>query len=245
MAQPVAVRQIGGATHGFLEVRSSDGHVLASGDSTRVVRGTRITSRTVLTFRDGSVDDETTIFSQQRTLQLITDRHIQRGPSFPHALDTLVDASKGQVTVRSTDSDGKEEVKTEQMKLPPDICNGMVPTILENLRGATTVLTEPMLIFLPKPRLIKLVISKTGEDDAVVVGASRKAVHYSIKIDLGGIAGVVAPIIGKAPSDIQIWTIDGVATTFARETGPLYAEGPPVTIQLASPSWPDESSSAH
>ncbi len=237
-ADPIPVRHIGGTIHGFLELRSSDGHIVASGDITRVVHGDRITSRTVFTFKDGSVDDETTIFSQRRTFQLISDHRIQKGPYFPHPLDTLIDARTGQVTVRTTDKDGKEDVKTDQMKLPPDLANGLVPVILENITSDTDGLTVPMVVFAPKPRLVKLVISKIGEDNASLAGSTRKAIHYNIKIDLGGVAGVVAPMLGKAPPDIQIWTIGGAAITFAREIGPLYAEGPMMTIQLASPSWP-------
>jgi len=84
-----------------------------------------------------------------------------------------------------------------------------------------------------------------GDDKCIVAGSSRKAIHYDIKIDLGGVAGVVAPIIGKAPPNIEVWTIGGDATTFARERGPLYAEGPMMTIQLASPTWPDTSKPTH
>jgi hypothetical protein len=69
---------------------------------------------------------------------------------------------------------------------------------------------------------------------------ARKATHYEIKIDLGGLVGVIAPLIGKAPPNIQMWIIGGNAPTFAREIGPLYSEGPMMTIQLASPTWPEE-----
>src|SRR5215472_12448461 len=75
-ADPVPVRHVGGTVRGFLELRGEDGRVVASGDITRVVRGDRITSRIVFHFKDGSIDDETTVFSQRRVFQLITDRHI-------------------------------------------------------------------------------------------------------------------------------------------------------------------------
>jgi hypothetical protein len=244
-ADPMPVRQIAGTIHGFLELRTDDGHIVASGDTTRVVSGNRVTSHTVFTFKDGSIDDETTIFSQRRTLQLISDHHIQKGPYFPHPLDTLIDARTGQVTVRTTDKDGKEDIKTDRMKLPTDLANGLVPVILENARSNPAEMTAPMVVFTPKPRLVKLVISRVGEDNASVSGNTHKAIQYNIKIDLGGLAGMIAPIVGKAPPDIHIWTIGGTATTFARETGPLYAEGPLMTIQLASPSWPEESKLAH
>jgi hypothetical protein len=67
-SNPIHVRYAGGAIHGFVELRSEDGRVVASGDITRVVHGERITSRTLFHFKDGSIDDETTVFSQHRTL---------------------------------------------------------------------------------------------------------------------------------------------------------------------------------
>lgn len=238
LADPVPVRQVGGTIHGFLELRSEDGRVVASGDITRVVRGDRITSRTTFHFRDGSVDDETAVFSQRRVLQLISYRHIQNGTSFPHPMDLVIDARSGQVTVHSTGKDGKPEDKSEHLDLPADLANGLVPVIVENMRGdAGATVTVSMVVATPKPRLVKLVITNVGEDKCAVAGAARKAIHYEIKIDLGGVAGVVAPIIGKEPPKIQIWTIGGVGTTFAREQGPLYPEGPMMTIQLANPTW--------
>ncbi len=49
-----------------------------------------------------------------------------------------------------------------------------------------------MLVATPKPRVVKLVISPRGEEPFLVVGSSRQGIHYEIKIDLGGVAGVVA-----------------------------------------------------
>jgi hypothetical protein len=107
-----------GTLHGFLELRSEDGQVVASGDSVQVARGNRVTSRTTFHFKDGSIDDETTVFSQRHSFQLISDHHIQKGPSFPHPTDVLIDVPTGQVTVHSTGKDGKEEVKTDHLNLP-------------------------------------------------------------------------------------------------------------------------------
>jgi hypothetical protein len=244
-ADPIPVRYVGGAIHGFVELRSEDGRVVASGDITRVVHGERITSRTLFHFKDGSIDDETTVFSQHFTFQLISDRHIQKGPSFPHPMDVLIDARSGQVTVHFKGKDGKEEVKTDHLDLPLDLANGMVPMVVENLQSDAHQTTVSMVVATPKPRLVKLVISNVGEDNYSLAGSPRKATHYEIKIDLGGVAGIVAPIIGKAPPNIQIWTIGGQATTFVREQGPIYPEGPLMTIQLASPVWPNTPMSIH
>jgi hypothetical protein len=99
--------------------------------------------------------------------------------------------------------------------------------------------TVPLLVTTPKPRLVKLVITSQGEEQFSVVGTPRKAIHYEIKIDIGGFAGMVAPMVGKAPPNIELWIIGGQAPTFVKEQGPIYPEGPVMTIELASPVWPD------
>lgn len=219
--------------------------MVASGDITQVVHGDRVTLQTLFRFKDGSFDKEITVFSQHRTFQLITDHHIQKGPFFPHPIDMFIDAGSGQVTVHFKGKDGKEEVKTDHIELPSDLANGMVPLLIENVRSGAPETTASMIVATPKPRLVKLAISSAGEDTCSVVGAPRKAIRYEIKIELGGVAGVVAPLIGKAPPTIQIWAIGGNAPTFIREQGPLYSDGPMMTIQLASPVWPKSPKSGH
>jgi hypothetical protein len=225
-AEPIPVRHVQGTIHGFLELRSEDGHVLASGDMIQVVHGEQVTSRVLFRFKDGSIDDETTVFTQRRNFQLVSDHLIQKGPSFPHPMDVLIDARSGQVTVRSEGKDGKDDIETTHLDLPQDLANGMVPLIVENIPPGSAVATVSMLVATPKPLIVKL-----------VVGSSQKAIHNEIKIELGGVAGIVAPVIGKQPPDIQVWTTDGDAPTFIREQGPIWPDGPIVTIQLASPPF--------
>jgi hypothetical protein len=244
-ADPPVVRYVQGAYHGFLELVSPDGQVVAFGDSTQVVHGDRVTSQTTFTFKDGSTDEETTVFSQRHTLQLISDHHVQKGPFFPHPMAVFVDARSGQFTTRTTGKDGKEEVKTSHVKLPLDLANGMIPLVIENMGAADSSETVSMVLATPDPLVAKLVISKIGEDNYSLVGVTRKAIHYEIKIQLTGIAGVVAPLIGKAPPNIEIWTVGGEAPTFVREQGPIYPDGPVMTIQLTSPTWSDASKSAN
>jgi len=237
-ADAMPVRYVQGSFHGFLELRSEGGNVVASGDSLQFVHGDRITAETIFRFKDGSVDDETTVYTQHRTFHLISDRHVQKGPSFPHPMDVLIDAASGNVTVRSTDKDGKEEVKTDHMTLPADLANGLIPVVVQNMQAAQQGTTVEMVVMAPKPRVVKLEISNLGEENCSVVDVATKATHYEIKIVLGGAIGLIAPLVGKAPPNIQVWVIRGKAPTFAREQGPLYAEGPMMTIQLASPVWP-------
>jgi hypothetical protein len=242
-ADSMPVRYVQGSFHGFLELRAEGGAVVASGDSLQFVRGARITTETIFHFKDGSVDDETTVYTQHRTFHLISDRHVQKGPSFPHPMDVLIDAGSGVVTVHSTDKDGKEQVKTDHMTLPADLANGLIPVVVENMQLQQQRTTVEMVVMAPKPRVVKLVISNIAEENCSIAGAERKATHYQIKIELGGVVGVIAPLVGKAPPNIEIWVIRGKAPTFAREHGPLYAEGPMMTIQLASPVWPAQGKS--
>jgi hypothetical protein len=130
-------------------------------------------------------------------------------------------------------------VKTDHLDLPPDLVNGMVPLVIENIRSGVAETTVPMLVTTPKLRLVKLIISPRGEEPFLVVGSSRKAIHYEIKIEIGGLEGMVAPLVGKAPPNIDLWIVGGQAPTFVREQGPLFEDGPIMTIELASPVWPD------
>jgi hypothetical protein len=233
------VRHMEGTVHGFLALRSKEGRVLAVGDLFQVVRGDRVTSRLLFRFKDGSVDDETAVFSQRGNFQLITDHHIQKGPSFPQPMDLSIDVRSGMVRIRSSGKDGKEEVTTEHMDLPPDLVNGLVLSIAKNIRPGTPETKVSMVVATPKPRLVKVVISPHGEEPFSLLGSQRKAMRFILKIELGGLTGVVAPLIGKAPPEVQIWIIGGLAPAFVKEEGPLYQGGPIWTIQLTSPVWPD------
>lgn len=95
-----------------------------------------------------------------------------------------------------------------------------------------------MLVATPKPRLVKLEISPAGEDSFTVGGSAGKATRYVVKVDIGGIGGLVAPIIGKQPPDTHVWMIGGKAPGFLKSEGPVFQDGPVWRIALASPVWP-------
>src|SRR5690242_10632226 len=88
--ETIAVRSLEGSQRGFLVLRTLEGKTIAVGDQTQTVRGERVVSRLVFRFKDGSVDDETAVFSQRGNLRLISDHHIQKGPSFPHPMDVSI-----------------------------------------------------------------------------------------------------------------------------------------------------------
>ena len=237
-AAPVAVRHTEGLVHGFLVLRTLAGETLADGDLTQIARGDRVTSQLVFRFKDGSVHDETAVFSQRRNFRLLNDHLVQKGPAFPHPMEVSIDGSTGQVTVRSTDDDGKEKVATEHLDLPPDAANGLVLTLLKNIRSDASQTKVSMVAATPKPRLVKLAITPQGEEPFSVGGSSRKATHYVVKVEIGGAAGLVAPVLGKQPPETHVWILGGEAPAFVKSEGPLFFGGPVWRIELMSPAWP-------
>ena len=236
-AESVTVRYLEGLTHGFLALRTLEGKTLADGDLTQVARGERVTARVVFHFKDGSLHDETTVFFQGKTFRLLTEHLIQKGPSFEHPIDALIDSTTGSVTVRTIDHDGKEKVETDHIDLPPDVANGLIFILLKNLGSETTETKVAMVATTPKARLVKLAITRKGMEAFSIDGSSRKATHYVVKIEIGGAAGLVAPLLGKEPPDIHVWILGGDAPVFVKSEGPLFYGGPIWRIELVSPVW--------
>jgi hypothetical protein len=234
---PVPVPHTEGLVHGFLVLRALDGTTLARGDLIQRARGTRVTSRLVFRFKDGSLHDETAIYSQRQTFRLLTYRLIQRGPSFPRRLDMSIDVVKGNVTVHYSDDDGEQKVESEHLDLPPDLANGLVSTLLKNVRPRALPKTLGYVAATPKPRLVKLAITTGGEESFSTGGLSRKATHYVLKVEIGGLAGVVAPLIGKEPPDSHVWILADETPAFVKSEQPFYNGGPVWRIELVSPVW--------
>jgi hypothetical protein len=183
-ASDVAVKYKEGLTHGFLVLSTLDGKQIAVGDLLQVAHGSQVTSRLVYHFDDGSLQDETTVFWQGRSFSLISYHLIQKGPTFPSPTEVSIDAAKSQVAVRYTDDKGNEKSENEHMKLPPDLANGLVLTLLKNFRpGELPQLS--MVVATPKPRMVKLSISSQGKDLLAIAGSRREALHYVIKIEIG------------------------------------------------------------
>jgi hypothetical protein len=237
-ASDVQVRYKEGLTHGFLVLSTVDGSPIAEGDSTEVAQGNRVTSHLVYHFQDGSVQEETTVFSQRRTFSLISYHLIQKGPAFTHPTELSVKTSSGQVDVRYTDDKGNEKTESEHMKLPPNLANGMVLTLLKNFQPGETLPQLSMVVATPKPRIVKLSLSLQGKEPFTIVASRREALHYVIKVEIGGLAGLVAPLLGKQPPDSQVWIIGGEAPTFVKSETLSFLGGPMWRTELVSPVWP-------
>jgi hypothetical protein len=234
--ETVAVRYPEGTVRGFLVLTALDGNHLADGDLFQNVSGDKVTCRVVFRFRDGSVHDETAVFSQRDRFELVTDHLVQKGPSFPHPVETSMDLRSGSVSVRYREDDGKEKTYDEHLTLPADVANGLIFTLLKNLRRGDAPTTVSMLAATPKPRVVKLVMAAAGEDAFSVGRASHTSTRYDVKLE--GLIGFVASLVGKKPAPTSVWILDGDAPTFVKAEGPLYVGGPIWRIELTSPVWP-------
>src|SRR4029453_4604752 len=96
---------------------------------------------------------------------------------------------------RYTDDDGKQKEEAERLDLPPDLANGMILTLLKNLQSDAPSRTVSFVAATPKPRLVKLAITVAGEDPFSTGGVARKATHYVLKVEIGGISGLLAPLL--------------------------------------------------
>jgi hypothetical protein len=86
--------------------------------------------------------------------------------------------------------------------------------------------------------LVKVTMTVAGTEPFSIAGSARKATHYVLKVDIGGIAGVVAPLIGKQPPDSHVWILEGKAPAFVRSQAPMFMGGPVWQTDLVSPVWP-------
>lgn len=236
-SRPVSVHHVQGASHAFLLLRAESGVVLGYGELLQIVQGDHVNSRLTYHFRDGSIDDDTTTFSQRSTFHLIRDHHVQQGPFFSKASDCLVEEN-GNVTIRTADQDGKIKVETSHIDLPPDISNGITGTMLLNSSQSGSFKLS-LIAPTGKGRLIQLSIDVAGQEPfSPVLGVRRKATVFRIHPELGGVAGMLAPVVGKQPKDVFIWILGGQVPGLVREIGPLEEGGPVVSVEPAGASYP-------
>jgi hypothetical protein len=225
-AEQVPVRYSEGLLHGFLALLTLDGKRLADGDLTQIARGDLVTSHLVFRFRDGSIYDETTRFSQKGVFRLLDDHLVEHGPSFTQPTDTLLDAYAGRIMVRYRDKNGKEEVISQRQDVPVDVANGLLFTILKDIQPTVPKTTVSYVVAAPAPRIVKLEIVPEGKEQIRSGNIVHQTVRYDVKVKIPGITGILAHLFGKLPPDTHIWILPGIAPVFVKFEGPLYQGGP-------------------
>ena len=60
---------------------------------------------------------------------------------------------------------------------------------------------------------------------------------FRIHPELGGIVGVIAPLIGLQPKDVMVWVLEGDEAAVVRIVGQLGGDGPVVSSELEGASF--------
>jgi hypothetical protein len=237
LAEAIPVRHIQRPMHRFMEARSETGTIIASGEFSQFVEGDEVTMRLTYKFVDGSIDDETTTYRQRGTFRLVRNHHIQKGPFFVKPVDFTVEAATGIATSRTADRNGNIHVESHHIDLPDDLANGFVGTLLLNVPHNTTPFRVGMLAPVAGGRLIHILISPEGEQQFHTKGQTLKAAMFRIHPELGGIVGVLAPLIGLQPKDVLVWVLEGEQPAVVRIVGQLGGYGPVVSSDLEGTSF--------
>ncbi len=235
-ADQVPVRHKEGLMHGFLALRTLEGKKMADGEMTQVAQEDRLTVRMVFRFNDGSIYEDTTVFTQKGSFRLLSDHLVEKGRVFKQPMETWIDASTGKVTVHYKDDDGKEKVLNQKLELPPDLAIGLMFTLVKYIEPSTPQTTVSILATTPKARLLKLVIFPEGQKKVASGNTSHKAVVYDVKVKIGGMAGWLARVTGKQLPETHVWVLTGEAPAVVKSEGPLYEGGPIWRIELAEPA---------
>ena len=236
-AAPVRVRLPEGNARAFLVLRSLAGEPIAYGELIQKPRGSVIESRLVLNFRDGSRREEAVTFSQKGVFRLESYRLVQRGPAFPRA-DIAFDRRSGQYRALTQEKNASEEkTATGPLEMPEDLYNGMDLVLLKNL-PAKIGATVQTAAFLPRPRVIKTVLSAEGEERVLVGGEAKPVTRYLVKLELTGLTGAIASLIGKEPPERRYWLATGDVPAFLRFEGAMFLNGPVWRLGQTPVEWP-------
>jgi hypothetical protein len=234
-AAPIKVRLPEGNLRGFLVLRTMDGQAIAHGEMVQHPAGGLIESRLALNFPDGSLRDEHATYSQKDVFRLKAYRLVQRGPSFPTS-EISFDRRSGRYQAQTQEKKGDEPKEASgALDMPDDLYNGMALVLLKNLSaGASTRIA----VFTPKPRIITMKLTHEGDDMVRVGPTTKTARRYLVKLEIGGLTGVMAAVIGKKPPDLRYWLVSGDVPAFARFQGAMYLNGPVWRLELIPVEWP-------
>lgn len=193
----------------------------------------------VFRFKDGSLLDETVVFTQERVFAMRSYHLVQSGPAFAEDTEISLELASGKYSVKTkSHEDGREETINGKLDLPSDVYNGMVLTVVKNLpKGADAIVH--MVAFTPEPVLVELELALAADHEVLVGQLAKTATHYVLKPHPGAWLGFFAKLLGRMPPDYHVWILDDDVPAFVRFEGALNPAGPVWRIELTSPRWPD------
>ncbi|HWC75777.1 MAG TPA: hypothetical protein VG454_17755 [Gemmatimonadales bacterium] len=221
----VPVRWAEGSVHGFVELHTQSGDLLARGDLLQAPRDSDVKTELIFHFSDSSLFHETATFTQAKVFRLKTYQLVERGKAFSEDLDVTV-SQDGKYSVKTkSHKDGKEQEYTGKLDLPVDTYNGLIPVIGKNIDRQTSR-TVHIVAFTPKPLVIPLEIAPAQTETGVV--------RFTLKPKLNLVQKIGAALKHQSPPDSHLWIMTDGVPTFLRFEGPLYS-GPVWRIELTGP----------
>ena len=229
-AQSVAVRNPQKNIHRLFLLRSADGKLIGTGDEQAVTQGDLVHSRLTFHFRDGSIDDDDAVFTQDKVFHLLSDHHIQQGPSFPTLVDFALDVPAGTVTWHDW-KNGRDQAHIAYISMPGNLANGIMPLMVENFASGSQPMQLSWIAVDWKPLLVTLSVSPSGTASFDPSGTTESATQYTIHPILHGVVSFLAPLVSKQPADLHVWISDQPPPSFLRLTGPFYQDGPVWSVE--------------
>jgi len=141
---------------------------------------------------------------------------------------------KRLVTV-TADDEGKTKTYSEKIEADEDVANGLLLTIVKNIRPGSGPMRFAYVAATPKPQIVTLAVSSAGPERVEIGSRTREAMQYVVKVEIGGVKGVLASVFGKEPPDSHVWVLTEDVPAFIRSEQPLYAGGPLWRIELVAP----------
>lgn len=234
VSSAVAVKFTEGTVHGFLELTTADGALLAHGDQLQLAKNGGISSRMVFHLAKGSLFEEDVTYTQHEMFTMQTYHLVQVGPAFEEDLDATLSRTGSYVVRIKSHKDGREQEYAGSLALPGDVYNGMVGTIAKNISTQERT-TVHIVAFTPEPKVIAIELSPSGTQRVKIGGHEEDAVEFTIKPKLGIAMHLGAKLAGKLPPDSHVVIITDDVPAFVRSEGPMYT-GPVWRLALTSPN---------
>jgi hypothetical protein len=230
----VPVRFSEGVTHGFLELTTQAGALLAHGDLLQRVRNGEVESRMVFHLAKGSLFSETVTFTQHDVFTMQSYHLVQSGPAFANDLDASLSRTGSYVVKTKSHTDSAVKTYAGTLTLPGDVYDGMMAMIVKNVPTRANTLVH-VVSFMPKPRLVEVEIAPSAAQNVHLGQHEEAAVDFDLKPKLGFWLRLGAKLTGQLPPDTHIWIVTQDVPAFVRSEGPLYT-GPVWRIALISPN---------
>jgi hypothetical protein len=230
------VRYTEGSAHGFLELSTEDGALIAHGELLQSVRNEEVSSRMSFFLASGSVFDESVTFTQQGSFTMQSYHLVQSGPAFGDDIDATLSRSGKYIVHSKSHKDGQSHEYTGTLDMPGDVYNGMVSTIAKNISTHDATVMH-IVTFNPEPRVVEIELTPGGTQRVNLGKHEETATDFTVKPKLGAVLKFAAKVMHKLPPDTHIWIIADGVPAFVRSAGPLYT-GPVWRISLTSPTWP-------